>query len=110
MQGGEYVRNGDNPVTNEALGQDAQWFDGDGMLGGVSFPRTQEKGVIQPEFVNQYILADIYKSSKISRYLRTPILTSVTTLRSQFHEFPNYNYPLHTRNHHTGYAITPISS
>ena len=80
VAGGEYVRNGGNPVTNEALGRDAHWFDGDGMLSGVSFRRIGEKGAIQPEFVNQYILTDLYLSSKTSRSLTTPILPSIATL------------------------------
>ena len=78
--GGEYVRNGGNPVTNEALGREAHWFDGDGMLSGVFFRRTGEKGIIQPEFVNQYILTDVYNSSKTLSSLRTPILPSIATL------------------------------
>ena len=80
LAGGQYVRNGGNPVTNEALGRDAHWFDGDGMLSGVSFRRTGEKGAIQPEFVNQYILTDVYNSSKTSSSLMTPILPSIATL------------------------------
>lgn len=80
LAGGEYVRNGGNPVTNEALGRDAHWFDGDGMLSGVSFRRTGEKGTIQPDFVNQYILTDVYLSSKTTPSLRTPILPSIATL------------------------------
>ena len=67
-------------MTNEALGRDAHWFDGDGMLSGVAFRRTGEKAVIQPEFVNQYILTDVYNSSKTSSFLRTPILPSIATL------------------------------
>jgi len=78
LYGGEYVRNGGNPVTNEDLGRDAHWFDGDGMLSGVAFRRT-EKGV-QPEFVNQFILTDVYLSSVSSSFLRSPILPSVATL------------------------------
>ncbi|KAL9063516.1 MAG: hypothetical protein Q9161_009429 [Pseudevernia consocians] len=80
LAGGEYVRNGGNPVTNDALGRDAHWFDGDGMLSGVSFRRTGGKGAIQPEFVNQYILTDVYNSSKTSSSLTTPILPSIATL------------------------------
>ncbi|KAF7507661.1 hypothetical protein GJ744_010214 [Endocarpon pusillum] len=75
--GGEYVRNGGNPVVNEDLGRDAHWFDGDGMLAGVAFQRT-EKGV-QPHFVNQFILTDLYLSS-VSSSIRTPILPSIATL------------------------------
>ena len=78
LHGGEYVRNGGNPVTNEDLGRDAHWFDGDGMLSGVSFRRT-EKGV-QPEFVNQYILTDVYISTRTSKSLTRPILPSIATL------------------------------
>jgi carotenoid cleavage dioxygenase-like enzyme len=37
LNGGQYVRNGGNPVTNEDLGRDAHWFDGDGMLSGMAF-------------------------------------------------------------------------
>jgi len=78
LYGGEYVRNGGNPVLNEDLGRDAHWFDGDGMLSGVSFRRT-DKGV-QPEFVNQYILTDVYLSTRTSKNLRKPILPSIATL------------------------------
>lgn len=80
LTGGEYIRNGGNPVTNEALGRDAHWFDGDGMLSGVSFRRTEDIGSIQPQFVNQYILTDVYLSSKTSPSLKTPILPSIATL------------------------------
>lgn len=79
LAGGEYVRNGGNPVTNEDLGRDAHWFDGDGMLSGVAFRRTQD-GTIQPQFVNQYILTDIYLSTVTSPSLRLPILPSIATL------------------------------
>ena len=78
IHGGEYVRNGGNPVTNEDLGRDAHWFDGDGMLSGVSFRRTEEG--VQPEFVNQYILTDIYLAAVTSPFLRIPILPSIATL------------------------------
>jgi carotenoid cleavage dioxygenase-like enzyme len=78
LHGGEYVRNGGNPVANEDLGRDAHWFDGDGMLSGVTF-RSTEKGV-QPEFVNQFILTDVYLSSVSSSFVRTPILPSIATL------------------------------
>ena len=81
LAGGEYVRNGGNPVTNEDLGRDAHWFDGDGMLSGVSFTRIGKKqDQIQPEFVNQYVLTDVYISTKTSPFLKTPILPSIATL------------------------------
>lgn len=79
LAGGEYVRNGGNPVSNEDLGRDAHWFDGDGMLSGVSFTR-QPDGSVQPEFVNQYILTDIFLSTVASSRLRSPILPSIATL------------------------------
>lgn len=74
------MRNGGNPVTNEALGRDAHWFDGDGMLSGVAFRRDGEKGTIQADFVNQYILTDVYLSTLTSPMLETPILPSIATL------------------------------
>jgi carotenoid cleavage dioxygenase-like enzyme len=58
LAGGQYVRNGANPVANEDLGRAAHWFDGDGMLSGVLF-RKMKNGTIQPEFVNKYILTDM---------------------------------------------------
>ena len=51
-------------MTNEALGRDAHWFDGDGMLSGVLFTQSAKTGKIEPEFVNQYILTDLYIASK----------------------------------------------
>ena len=79
LAGGEYVRNGGNPVSNEALGRDAHWFDGDGMLSGVLFQRGTSNTVV-PEFVNQYILTDVYLSTVASPALKTPILPSIATL------------------------------
>lgn len=81
LLGGQYVRNGGNPVSNEDLGRDAHWFDGDGMLSGVLFRRKGEKdGQVQPEFVNQYILTDVLLSSLTSSSLTAPILPSIATL------------------------------
>ena len=79
LAGGEYVRNGGNPVSNEVLGRDAHWFDGDGMLSGVIFRRVSKIAII-PEFVNQYILTDVFISTVTSPALTTPILPSITTL------------------------------
>ena len=50
------------------------------MLSGVFFEQEGEKGNMQPVFVNQYILTDVYNSSKISSSLETPILPSIATL------------------------------
>ncbi|KAH9892171.1 retinal pigment epithelial membrane protein [Xylariomycetidae sp. FL2044] len=83
LAGGQYVRNGGNPITNEDLGRDAHWFDGDGMLSGVLFRCTGEKGAnIQPEFVNQYVLTDVYLNAKNNENLRRPLLPSIATLVS----------------------------
>jgi len=79
LVGGEYIRNGGNPVSNEDLGRDAHWFDGDGMLSGVSF-RRDNNGRIAPEFVNQFILTDVYLSSLSTKNLKTPVLPSIATL------------------------------
>lgn len=77
---GEYVRNGSNPVSNEDLGRDAHWFDGDGMLAGVSFEQDEQTGEVTPAFVNQYVLTDLYLSTMSSKHLRIPILPSIATL------------------------------
>ena len=77
---GEYVRNGSNPVSNEDLGRAAHWFDGDGMLSGVSFRMDETTGSIEPEFVNQFVLTDLYLNTLSSPRLRVPILPSIATL------------------------------
>ncbi|EME38956.1 hypothetical protein DOTSEDRAFT_75606 [Dothistroma septosporum NZE10] len=76
----EYIRNGSNPVSNEDLGRDAHWFDGDGMLAGVSFTRDDETGEVKPEFVNQFVLTDLYLNTLSSPRLKVPILPSIATL------------------------------
>ena len=78
LAGGEYVRNGGNPVSNEALGRDAHWFDGDGMLSGVLFRKLSD-GSIEPQFVNQFILTDVYLSAATTP-IHFPILPSIATL------------------------------
>ncbi|KAF5635945.1 lignostilbene alphabeta-dioxygenase I [Fusarium sp. NRRL 52700] len=79
LTGGQYVRNGGNPVSHQDLGKDAHWFDGDGMLSGVAFRKTSSDGKIIPEFVNQYILTDLYLSRKTTSVV-SPIMPSITTL------------------------------
>ncbi|OJD37350.1 carotenoid oxygenase [Diplodia corticola] len=81
LVGGQYVRNGGNPITNEELGRDAHWFDGDGMLAGVLFEPT-DHGRIQPKFVAQFILTDVLLSTLSNPALRFPILPSIATLVS----------------------------
>ncbi|KAI1803028.1 carotenoid oxygenase [Daldinia bambusicola] len=80
LAGGQYVRNGGNPTTNDDLGRDSHWFDGDGMLTGVLFRRKDENGNIEPEFVNQYILTDVYLNAKDNENLKRPLLPSIATL------------------------------
>ncbi|KAI3338145.1 retinal pigment epithelial membrane protein [Ustulina deusta] len=81
LAGGQYVRNGGNPLTNEDLSRHAHWFDGDGMLSGVFFQRANWKAHgIEPYFVNQYVLTDVYLNAKDSRNLRRPLLPSISTL------------------------------
>lgn len=53
------------------------------MLSGVLFRRGGEKEAgdeIRPEFVNQYLLTDVYCYSKRNSWLRTPVLPSIATL------------------------------
>ncbi|KAI1448873.1 carotenoid oxygenase [Annulohypoxylon stygium] len=80
LAGGQYVRNGGNPITNDDLGRDAHWFDGDGMLAGVLFRRGDKGGIVEPEFVNQYVLTDVYLNAKYNDNLRRPLLPSIATL------------------------------
>ncbi|KAI1089417.1 carotenoid oxygenase [Rostrohypoxylon terebratum] len=80
LAGGQYVRNGGNPITNNDLGRDAHWFDGDGMLAGVLFRRDDKGECIEPEFVNQYVLTDVYLNAKDNDNLRRPLLPSIATL------------------------------
>ncbi|EKG11671.1 Carotenoid oxygenase [Macrophomina phaseolina MS6] len=79
LVGGQYIRNGGNPISNEDLGRDAHWFDGDGMLAGVLFNRAED-GQVRPEFVAQFVLTDLLLSSLSNRSLRHPILPSIATL------------------------------
>ncbi|KJZ75182.1 hypothetical protein HIM_05376 [Hirsutella minnesotensis 3608] len=83
LAGGQYVRNGGNPLTNKDLGRDAHWLDGDGMLTGVSFS-TDSDGSIGPGFVNKYIFADVFLSAYTTPSLRTPILPSIAALVDPF--------------------------
>ncbi|KAI0105846.1 carotenoid oxygenase [Daldinia grandis] len=82
LAGGQYVRNGGNPTFNDNQGRDLHWFDGDGMLTGVLFKRGKEGSNIKPEFVNQYVLTDVYLNAKDGNNLKRPLLPSITTLLS----------------------------
>ncbi|KAI0536097.1 retinal pigment epithelial membrane protein [Xylaria digitata] len=78
LAGGQYVRNGANPLTNEDQARNMHWFDGDGMLSGVLFDRNAHG--IEPHFVNQYVLTDVYLNAKDNCNLRRPLLPSISTL------------------------------
>lgn len=78
--GGQSIRNGGNPVSNDNLSRDAHWFDGDGMPSGVLFRRDERSGHIQPKFTNRFIQTDLYLSIKTSSPLSKPILPSIATL------------------------------
>ncbi|KAI1202712.1 retinal pigment epithelial membrane protein [Nemania serpens] len=83
LAGGQYVRNGANPLTNEDTARQAHWFDGDGMLSGVFFRRTgHDAHEIEPYFVNQYVFTDVFLNAKDNHNLRRPLLPSITTLIS----------------------------
>lgn len=52
------------------------------MLAGVLFRRREKSEEIEPEFVNQYILTDVFLNAKENCNLKWPILPSITTLIS----------------------------
>ena len=79
LAGGQYVRNGGNPLANTELERSAHWFDGDGMLSGVFFS-VDKDGKIRPEFTNQYVLTDLFLSAATTPNLKTPIMPSIATL------------------------------
>lgn len=49
------------------------------MLSGVFFRKVKEIGV-RPEYINQYVLTDVYLAALASPELRVPILPSIATL------------------------------
>jgi len=86
--GGQYVRNGGNPTTHPGLGRDSHWFDGDGMLSGVVFSRRADGGDddddddeerVVPQFVNQFILTDLFLSKQTTA-VTSAIMPSIATL------------------------------
>ncbi|OTA89073.1 hypothetical protein M434DRAFT_34559 [Hypoxylon sp. CO27-5] len=64
LAGGQYVRNGGNPITNVDLGRDAHWFDGDGMLTGVLFRREAKHRDIEPETLALVLLSKLPGSKR----------------------------------------------
>lgn len=49
------------------------------MLSGVLFKANKESGV-KPEYLNQYVLTDVYLAASADSELRIPILPSIATL------------------------------
>ncbi|KAK0671462.1 retinal pigment epithelial membrane protein-domain-containing protein [Cercophora samala] len=82
LAGGQYVRNGSNPLVTDGENTRVHWFDGDGMLSGVLF--RQVGSDIQPEFVNQYLVTDIFSYAKGSAALTKPFLFSISILIDPF--------------------------
>lgn len=89
LVGGQYVRNGGNPVINndDESARESHWFDGDGMLSGMLFRRVERgngderETIIQPEFVNQYLVTDVYRfAQENQRWMRRPFMPSISAL------------------------------
>ncbi|KAH9813775.1 carotenoid oxygenase [Melampsora americana] len=59
LVGGQYLRNGANPLHLPAPDQPYHWFDGDGMIHGVYFSSPTS-----PLYVNRFVETDIYRASK----------------------------------------------
>ncbi|RAH77698.1 9-cis-epoxycarotenoid dioxygenase [Aspergillus japonicus CBS 114.51] len=78
--GGQYVRNGSNPLQVDTS-RGFHWFDGDGMLTGVFFERIAQAPGVRPTFANQYVFTDVHDA--VARYPRLHHVTpSVATLIS----------------------------
>ncbi|KZO89674.1 carotenoid oxygenase [Calocera viscosa TUFC12733] len=76
LAGGQYIRNGSNPL-HALKGEDQRqyhWFDGDGMLCGVLFGEEGEAW-----FVNKMLVTDVLLASE---GLSEPLLPSISTLLS----------------------------
>ncbi|KDE03948.1 hypothetical protein MVLG_05582 [Microbotryum lychnidis-dioicae p1A1 Lamole] len=101
LAGGMYIRNGSNPsiasgssVKTEDFERAYHWFDGDGMLQGVYFPRRpvdaakdpSGSAVAAPEFVNRYVLTDVLLATPADA--TAPILPSITTLLGPLKQLP----------------------
>jgi hypothetical protein len=79
LAGGQYVRNGGNPLFGAGeVDPEARfhWFDGDGMLAGVYFPRGAD-GNIRPAFVNAFVLTDVHRHARATPALRRPLVPSI---------------------------------
>jgi carotenoid cleavage dioxygenase-like enzyme len=80
LAGGQYIRNGGNPLFDNDVASDQEshfhWFDGDGMLSGVYFPRTAD-GELLPHFVNAYVLSDVHVHARSTPALKKPFIPSI---------------------------------
>ncbi|PWN27658.1 carotenoid oxygenase [Jaminaea rosea] len=81
LAGGQYVRNGGNPMANANLERESHWFDGDGMLHGIFFG-VSEGNQIAPSYVNRYVVTDVLAGT--SSNATRPILPSISTLSSPY--------------------------
>jgi carotenoid cleavage dioxygenase-like enzyme len=80
--GGQYIRNGGNPLPNSDPTRTMHWFDGHGMLSGVYF--LPLKGPNGPEievlYSNQYVLTDVFLAESKHRKLQAPIVPSIAPM------------------------------
>lgn len=79
LAGGQYVRNGGNPMANDDDQRDSHWFDGDGMLAGVLFQRDAG-GNLAAFFTGRYVVTDVLLATP--KWASRPILPSIATLSS----------------------------
>ncbi|ORY23043.1 retinal pigment epithelial membrane protein-domain-containing protein [Naematelia encephala] len=68
LLGGQYIRNGGNPVYPPEKGRHYHWFDGDGMLHGVLFPHDPSEA---PTYTNRHLATPLLTLTLI--LLRSPI-------------------------------------
>ncbi|PHH79717.1 hypothetical protein CDD80_3960 [Ophiocordyceps camponoti-rufipedis] len=84
LAGGQYVRNGSNPLGYEgdATGRDMHWFDGHGMLSAVYFSVPEKPGAtIMPLFSNRFVRTDVFLAEAAAASpLRVPLLPSIATM------------------------------
>jgi carotenoid cleavage dioxygenase-like enzyme len=84
LVGGQYVRNGGNPLFGDRLAGDQlaqyHWFDGDGALSGLFFAQNDD-GTVTPHFVHQPVLTDLYLHARSAEpRLHAPVLPSIALL------------------------------
>ncbi|KAF7719097.1 Uncharacterized protein PECH_000283 [Penicillium ucsense] len=81
LAGGQYVRNGGNPQQMPKETERSHWWDGDGMLAGVYFNQSDDHdSKLQPQFVNQYLLTDVYLAAKSMSSVFSPVVLSLSVM------------------------------